>query len=163
MHDDARRAYQKTTSLFYRFAERLSLATGHVYESWRGGSTDMVSLPIPISIYRCMLRVLPSSPVDEALKQDYSEVQKLSHAKFEVCDWRADACDMWCLMRRRVSPATFKVGGDIQSLGPGELSRATSKVGSDIACRSQAAPCPLPGKHRSLIIIHIVLAVMYFP
>jgi hypothetical protein len=117
MHDDARRAYQKTTSLFYRFAERLSLATGHVYESWRGGSTDMVSLPIPISIYRCMLRVLPSSPVDEALKQDYSEVQKLSHAKFEVCDWRADACDMWCLMRRRVSPATFKVGGDIQSLG----------------------------------------------
>jgi hypothetical protein len=47
--------------------------------------------------------------------------------------------------------------------GRRSVSRTTIKVGSDIACRSQAEPCPPPRKHIPLMTINTVLANMSCP
>jgi hypothetical protein len=116
-----------------------------------------------------MMRVLSSAIVNEASKQDHSGVQQLSHATFKVWGWRAVACDILRRGRHFASGATFCVEGDIRSRmrhsksGVGKLSPATSKVGSDITCRSQAEPSHPPRKHISLMTIDVILAVNCFP
>jgi hypothetical protein len=67
-----------------------------------------------------------------------------------------------------VSRATFCVEGDIlcrmrhSKSGVGKLSPATSKVGSDITCRSQAEPSHPPTKHISLMTVDVILVVNCF-
>jgi hypothetical protein len=84
--------------------------------------------------------------------------RSVSRATCRVRGWRATVeGDVRCRVRQS------KSGLEGHCRGRRSVSRTTIKVGSDIACRSQAEPCPPPRKHIPLMTINTVLANMSCP